>query len=88
MIQDTMNIRILMASYAPGASSALHAHPDNAIYSIEGGNSEFTDKDGKKQQVVMQKGMLAVMPADVHAVKNIGKANTKVLIVEVNRPVK
>jgi quercetin dioxygenase-like cupin family protein len=88
MIQDTMNIRVLTATYKPGASSALHAHPDNAIYIIEGGNSEFTDKEGKKQAMGMAKGMATVMPAGVHAVKNIGTATTKVLIVEVNRPVK
>src|SRR5205085_10978533 len=86
LVKDTMNIRVLMATYKPGASSAMHAHPDNAIYIIEGGNSEFT-VDGKKQQMEMQKGMIAVMPAGKHAVKNVGKTETKVLIVEVNRPV-
>jgi len=86
IIKDTMNIRVLMATYAPGASSTLHAHPDNAIYIIEGGNSEFTDKDGKKQTMEMEKGMATVMPAGVHGVKNIGNKTTKVLIVEVNRP--
>lgn len=87
LVKDTMNIRVLMATYKPGTSSTLHAHPDNAIYIIEGGNSEFTMKDGSKQQMEMSKGMIAVMPAGQHAVKNIGKTETKVLIVEVNRPV-
>lgn len=86
MIKDTMNIRVLIASYKPGASSAMHAHPDNAIYIIEGGNGEFTGKDGKKQTLEMSKGMAMVMPAQVHSVKNTGKGNLKVLIVEVNRP--
>ncbi|MEO6489204.1 MAG: cupin domain-containing protein [Ferruginibacter sp.] len=87
LVKDTMNIRVLIATYKPGASSALHAHPDNAIYIIEGGTSEFTMKDGSKQQMGMEKGMIAVMPAGNHAVKNTGKTETKVLIVEVNRPV-
>ncbi|MBA2248555.1 MAG: cupin domain-containing protein [Chitinophagaceae bacterium] len=88
IMKDTMNIRVLEATYKPGASSALHAHPDNAIYVIEGGNSEFTDKDGKKQPSAMAKEMATVMPAGVHGVKNIGTVPTKVLIVEVNRPAK
>lgn len=88
VVKDTMNIRVLMATYPPGASSALHAHPDNAIYVIQGSNSEFTDKDGKKQTMEMGNGMATVMPAGVHGVKNIGKGTTKVLIVEVNRPQK
>lgn len=86
LVKDTMNIRALIATYPPGASSKLHAHPDNAIYVIEGSDAEFTDKDGKKQTMEMQKGMATIMPAGVHGVKNIGKGTTKVLIVEVNRP--
>ncbi|MEO5781953.1 MAG: cupin domain-containing protein [Ginsengibacter sp.] len=86
LVKDTMNIRVLMANYKPGASSAMHAHPDNAIYIIEGGSAEFTDKDGKKQTLEMGKGTGLVMPAQQHGVKNTGKGNLKVLIVEVNRP--
>ncbi len=87
MIQDTMNIRVLMATYKPGASSAMHAHPDNAIYVVEGGKAEFTEKDGTKHQNEMAKGMIAVLPGGTHSVKNIGNTTTKVLLVEVNRPV-
>ncbi len=86
VVADTMNIRVLMATYKPGASSAMHAHPDNAIYVIEGGNAEFTMKDGTKQTMNMEKGMSSITPAGMHSVKNTGKTTTKVLIVEVNRP--
>ncbi len=85
MIKDTMNIRALMATYKPGAFSAMHAHPDNAIYVVEGGKAEFTEKDGTKHQNEMPTGMTAVQPAGVHSVKNIGNTTTKVLLVEVNR---
>jgi quercetin dioxygenase-like cupin family protein len=86
MIKDTMNIRVLMANYKPGASSAMHAHPDNAIYNIEDSKVEFTEKDGTKHQNDMTKGMILVSPGSMHSAKNIGKTNVKVLIVEVNRP--
>ena len=87
-ISDTMNIRVLMATYKPGASSAMHSHPDYAIYDIEGGKAEFTTKDGKKLQNNMTKGTINIIPADSHAVKNNGNTTIKVLIVEVNRPLK
>lgn len=86
LVKDTMNIRVLMGTYKPGAQSAMHAHPDNAIYIVEGGTSEMTMKDNTKQQMQLAIGMIAVSPAGSHAVKNVGKAETKVLIVEVNRP--
>ena len=86
--KDTMGIRILHATYKPGQSSAMHSHPDLALYAIAGGTVEFTEKDGKKIKSELKTGMSAVIPADTHSVKNIGKTTAKVLLVEVNRPLK
>jgi quercetin dioxygenase-like cupin family protein len=88
VIKDTMGIRILEATYKPGQSSAMHSHPDLALYVISGGTSEFTEKDGKKIKSELKTGMSMVVPADTHSVKNIGKGTVKVLLVEVNRPMK
>jgi quercetin dioxygenase-like cupin family protein len=85
-VADSMNIRVLMATYKPGASSAMHAHPDNVIYVISGTKAEFTGKDGSKQVMNMDNGMTAIMPAATHSVKNIGNKTTKVLVIEINRP--
>ncbi len=76
-----------MATYKPGASSKLHAHPDNAIYAIEGGKAVMTLKDGTKLDNTLATGTILITPAGAHAVKNIDKTALKVLIVEVNRPV-
>jgi quercetin dioxygenase-like cupin family protein len=88
IIKDTMGIRILEATYKPGQSSAMHSHPDLGLYVISGGSSEFTGKDGKKVKEELKTGMSMIVPADTHSVKNIGKTNVKVLLVEVNRPMK
>lgn len=85
---DTLGLRVLEATYKPGQSSALHSHPDLALYVIAGGTTEFTGKDGKKNVMEMKTGMSAVVPADTHKVKNVGKTTVKVLLVEVNRPLK
>jgi len=87
LVKDTLNIRTVMVDYKPGASSALHSHPDLAMYAISDAKVEFTMKDGSKQVMQLDKGMVAVRPADTHSAKNIGKTNVKVLLVEVNRPV-
>ena len=87
-IKDSMGIRVLEATYKPGQSSAMHSHPDLAIYVISGGTAEFTGKDGKKMKNVMKTGMSMVVPADMHSVKNVGSGTLKVLLVEVSRPVK
>lgn len=82
---DTLRIRVLEIVYKPGQSSALHSHPDAALYVIEGGTSEFTAKDGTKQTRTLKSGMAMVMPGGVHSVKNTGTTTTKALLVEVNR---
>jgi quercetin dioxygenase-like cupin family protein len=86
VVSDSLGIRMLEATYKPGDSSAIHAHPDYAIYVISGGTAEFTGKDGKKRVSDMKAGMENIIGEEVHTVKNIGKTTVKVLVVEVNRP--
>jgi quercetin dioxygenase-like cupin family protein len=84
--KDSMGIRVLNVLYKPGDSSAMHSHPDNALYVIAPSKAEFTGKDGKKQVMSMDKGMTMIVPADTHSVKNVGNTNAKVVLIEVNRP--
>ena len=84
--KDTMGIRVLEVNYKPGDSSAMHLHPDNALYVIEGGKGEFTGKDGSKQVVDFKSGMTRIGGAETHSVKNIGTTTLKAILVEVNRP--
>lgn len=84
--KDTMGIRVLEVNYKPGDSSAMHSHPDNALYVIDGGKAEFTEKDGSKQVVDMKNGMTMIGGAETHSVKNVGKTTMKAILVEVNRP--
>lgn len=83
--RDTLGIRVLQINYKPGQSSALHSHPDFALYVIEAGKGEFTSKDGKKNVMEFKKGMTAIGPSDTHSVKNIGNTTLKAILVEVNR---
>jgi quercetin dioxygenase-like cupin family protein len=86
LVKDTMGIRVLEVNYKPGDSSAMHSHPDNALYVIDGGKGEFTEKDGSKQVVDFKAGMTGIGGAETHSVKNVGKTTLKAILVEVNRP--
>ena len=85
---DTMGIRVLEVNYKPGQSSAIHSHPDQALYVIEGSKGEFTDKDGKKNVIELKKGMTMILPGTTHSAKNIGTTTMKAILVEVSRPMK
>ena len=86
VLKDSMNIRAVMATYKPGASSPIHFHPDYAAYVLEPAKAEFTNKDGSKEVRQLDKGLALIFPAHTHSVKNIGTTTLKVLLVEVNRP--
>jgi quercetin dioxygenase-like cupin family protein len=85
-LQDSLGLRIVEADYKPGDSSAMHSHPDYALYVIKGGKTEFIGKDGSKMDAEMKSADENIRPAEFHSVKNIGKTEVKVLLVEVNRP--
>jgi len=86
VVPDSTGIRVLMATYKAGESSGKHSHADQAIYVIEGSETEFTDKDGGKHPMAMVKGDARIIPGvTTHSAKNTGKGTMKVLIVEVNK---
>jgi quercetin dioxygenase-like cupin family protein len=85
-LADTLNIRVLQGVYKPGDSSIMHAHPDFALYVLEGSTAELTGEDGKKQNVEFKTGMAVVLPATIHSAKNVGKSTLRLVVVEVNRP--
>jgi quercetin dioxygenase-like cupin family protein len=80
---DSLGIRVIEVNAKPGQSIAMHSHPDNALYVIDGGTAEFTGADGKKQTVELKTGMSLIGPAESHAVKNTGKTTMKAILVEV-----
>jgi quercetin dioxygenase-like cupin family protein len=82
---DSLGIRVLEATYKPGQSSAIHAHPWQAVYPLTNASGEFTTKDGQKIPVEMKPGEVMIVAPTSHAVKNVGKAAMKVIIVEVSR---
>ena len=86
LVKDSLNMRIIAVDYKPGDVSALHSHPDLVMYVTSPAKVEFTAKDGTKRQMTLDKGMVAVVPADTHSVKNIGNTHAKVVLVEINRP--
>ena len=85
-LADTLGIKVLQATYKPGDSSILHAHPDFVLYVLEGGTIELTAEDGKKQKVEFKKDMAVVLPATTHSAKNIGKTTLRAVVMEVDRP--
>ena len=85
VLADTMGIRMLEVTVAPGDSSAMHSHPQNAIYVIDGGAMTFTAQDGSKSSAELNSGAALIRPAETHSSKNTGNTTLKGILVELNR---
>ena len=85
VLTDTLGIRIVEVNYKAGDSSAMHWHPDYAIYAAQGGKVTFYAKDGSSSEVTLPTGATQIKPGEWHAAKNTGANPIKVILVEVNR---
>lgn len=85
VLKDSMGIRILQVTYKPGDSSAMHSHPDNVLYVVESGRTQFTMQDGSKQTHDLKAGTTMILPGGLHSVKNVGTTTTNAILFEINR---
>ncbi len=86
VLSDSLGIRMLEVTFKPGESSMLHAHPDFALYVVEGGTLEITAKDGTKSVTEAKAGTANILTGTEHSPKNIGKTPVKLILFEVDRP--
>jgi quercetin dioxygenase-like cupin family protein len=86
LLKDTAGLRIIEINYKPGETSGLHAHPQQAVYVIDGGKVELSDASGKKDTFDFKSGMAGLFPSATHSGKNIGNTNLLAVLVEVMRP--
>jgi quercetin dioxygenase-like cupin family protein len=83
---DTLGVRIFEIKFAPGASVAMHSHPDHGVYVTEGGTLLITDKDGKSQEMVLKAGDAFFGGPESHMAKNTGSTTVRGMVFEVRRP--
>jgi hypothetical protein len=86
ILSDTLGVKLYEGVYKPGDSIAMHTHPDNIIYVLEGSIVELTQLDGSKMVVEFKTGMGMVGGSITHAGKIIGKTNLRLLVADIYRP--
>jgi quercetin dioxygenase-like cupin family protein len=83
LVLDDPHVRVLEVSFKKGGKIAAHAHPDHAIYVLEGGKLSVTGADGTAQELELQAGQATFLPAAVHSAKNTGKTPVKAVVFEI-----
>lgn len=73
-------VRILEIKTAPGGSSALHTHPDLALYAVTECNWDLTTADGETITAKIPAGGVFYQDATSHAAKEVGSGSHAIAI--------
>jgi quercetin dioxygenase-like cupin family protein len=82
MVLENASVRVLRISYAPGAKSILHQHPDAIVIPLSASKVRFTMADGKAQDSDMASESAMYTPAGTHIPSNIGTGPVDALLIE------
>jgi quercetin dioxygenase-like cupin family protein len=86
VLADTLGVRMIKNTLAPGDMLAMHTHPAQIIYVLEGGQITVNFKDGKKQVMELKTGDAIKLPADPpHTTTNTGKNTVIFFNVEISK---
>ncbi len=82
VLVDNASVRVLRVSYAAGAKSTMHQHPEHIVVALDASKVQFTmpDKSTKDSDLPKDGGMYA--PAGSHMVSNVGKNAVDAIVVE------
>jgi quercetin dioxygenase-like cupin family protein len=88
VLLDNDKVRVIELQVAPGASTGMHAHGDNIVYYLSGGDAIMTNADGTKKQRHTKAGEIMWSGPVVHDTRNTGQAPVRALVIELKEAAK
>ena len=82
VLVDNASVRVLKISYAPGAKSVMHQHPDAIVIPLAASKVKFTMPDGTTQDNDLAAGTAQYTPAGTHNPTNVGTGPVDAILVE------
>ncbi|HTI38581.1 MAG TPA: hypothetical protein VL484_13530 [Vicinamibacterales bacterium] len=82
VIVDNPSVRVLRITYAAGAKSKMHEHPDAIVVVLSSGKMQFATPDGKTEDRDLPADTAMFTPAVTHNPSNIGKTAMDAILVE------
>lgn len=84
LLADTAGVRMMKVTLAPGEEMAMHTHPVQILYCIEGGQITVHYKNGKTETFELNAGDAMQAPPDPpHTTKNTGTKTLSFLEIEI-----
>ncbi len=86
VVLENASVRVLSVSYAPGAASKMHQHPDSIMIPLAASKVRFATPDGKSEDSDMPNESATYAPAGTHSPSNIGTGPVTGILVEFKTP--
>ena len=84
---DTLGVKMYEFTVKPGDSWGLHAHPDHAVYVLEGGTMAlFMSVTGKVDTLTFPTGFALINGPLSDSGRNVGNTTIKLLVADIYRP--
>ncbi len=82
VVFENEKIRVLNVVVSPGQKAAMHWHPENINYFLQGGKMKFTNQDGVSREMEFAVGQTTSGKETMHAVENCGDTEVRTLQIE------
>src|SRR5262245_52236039 len=86
VVFENASVRVLRISYAAGAKSTMHSHPDTIVVPLTTAKVQFTGADGKAQESDLAADSALYTPASSHSVTNLTKGPIDGILIEFKTP--
>jgi hypothetical protein len=85
-LAENDEMRVVLATWAPGKKDVSHSHPTAAVYTIKDCHARITTADGKVREVNNKAGAARINPPVAsHTFENIGLNECQQVLVEKRR---
>lgn len=82
VVFENERARVLEVRMKPGESTAMHSHPDAAVYLLSDGRVRFTMPSGETAELELPAGAAMWREAEEHETENIGVTEVHALMFE------
>ena len=82
VVLENASVRVLKITYAPGAKSVMHQHPDSIVVPLVASKVRFGLPDGKTQDQELANESAMYTPAGTHNPTNVGTTAIDALLIE------
>ena len=81
LLNENDKMRVLNATFQPGATAKMHHHPTHMAYVLKGGKIRLTSM-GKTQEMNLENGQAVFLDQQDHEATNIGDSVIELVVVE------